>query len=186
MEKHEKFLNFNGKNIHFLSINGTYWVALKPICEALGIDARRARELAKKDGILGSVVSTQALVIPVFRKDIGSVNQSKNMTCLPEKYIYGWLFSIKSKSKELIEYKKTCYDLLYNHFHGTITNRKEILVERLDVDYDIRNLRDKLKEQDEEYIQLGELLVKRKMLSQQLNTIDKELVKQPELFEGEN
>lgn len=32
-----KFLSFNGKSIHFLAVDGEYWIALKPICEALGI-----------------------------------------------------------------------------------------------------------------------------------------------------
>lgn len=42
MNKHEKFLKFNGKNIVFLSIDGTYWIAIKPICDALNIDADRS------------------------------------------------------------------------------------------------------------------------------------------------
>ncbi len=38
MKTHQKFLEFNGKNIIFLNVDGTYWIALKPICEALGVD----------------------------------------------------------------------------------------------------------------------------------------------------
>ena len=34
----KKFLEFNGKSIHFLSAGGEYWIALKPICEVLEVD----------------------------------------------------------------------------------------------------------------------------------------------------
>lgn len=183
MKDHQKFLEFNGKKIIFLSKDGTYWIALKPICEALNIDHRRAREAAKKDPILGSVVANQTLQIPVNRKDIGSVIQPKAMTCLPEKYIYGWIFSLRSDSDELIEYKHTCYELLYNHFHGTITNRKELLMQRTELDSKIGELKEAMKEQDEQYKELRELQNRRKTISTQLNSIDRELVKQPELFE---
>jgi hypothetical protein len=177
MNTHQKFLEFNGKNIVFLSIDGTYWIALKPICEALNVDVRRSRDIAKKDPILGPELRKQALQVG----ENGGF-QARQMTCLPEKFIYGWLFSLRGNSEELIEYKKTCYELLYNHFHGTITNRKELLLERIEVDKEIGQLKQTLKEQDERYKQLKELENKRKSLSTQLNIIDKELIKQPELF----
>lgn len=182
MQKHEKFLEFNGKKILFKSKDGTYWIALRPICEALHIDVRRARENVKNDLILGSVVSKQTLQTTVFRKDLGSVNQAKSMTCLPEKYIYGWIFSIRSESKELIEYKRTCYELLYNHFHGTITNRKEVLMERNSIDGEMHVLKEKLAEEEEAYKRLKYLEKKRRAVNQQLQNIDKDLMRQGNLF----
>ena len=56
MKSHEKFLEFNAKNIIFININGSYWIALKPICEALGIDFSSQLQKLKNDEILGSVV----------------------------------------------------------------------------------------------------------------------------------
>ncbi|MEM8568318.1 MAG: hypothetical protein AAGF85_17790 [Bacteroidota bacterium] len=41
MKKHSKFLEFNGKTIVFLAIDGEYWIALRHICEALNVSARR-------------------------------------------------------------------------------------------------------------------------------------------------
>jgi len=177
MNKHEKFLEFNGKNIVFLNIDGVYWIALKPICEALNIDAFRSIKNVKSDPILGSEWSKQTTQVSKNGK-----KQLRNVTCLSEKYIYGWLFSLRSDSKELIEYKRTCYELLYNHFHGTITNRKEILLERNKIDDEIFLIKKSLKEEDDKYQELENLITKRKALSNQLNIIDKELVKQPELF----
>lgn len=177
MNTHQKFLQFNGRNIVFLNVDGTYWIALKPILEALNMDADRSIKTLKKDPILGPERSLQ----PVQVSKNGQ-NQLRNMTCLPEKFIYGWIFSLRSESEELTNYKRTCYELLYNHFHGTITNRKELLLQRSELDKQILELKKSLKQEDEKYKSLQELQNKRKTVSTQLNSIDKELIKQPELF----
>lgn len=177
MEKHEKFLEFNGKKIIFLSVDGTYWIALKPILDALKMDADRSLKTLKKDPILGPERSKQTVQVSKNGKI-----QGRNMTCLPEKYIYGWLFSLRSDSPELIKYKRTCYELLFNHFHGTITNRKELLLKRDTINKKIGDIKQTLKEQDDNYKLLRNLESQRKQVSAQLNSIDKELINQPELF----
>ena len=179
MNKHEKFLEFNGKKIIFLSIEGTYWIALKPILEALNMDADRSIKNLKNDPILGSERSIQTVQTIVIRKDIGSVNQPKPMMCLPEKYIYGWIFSLRSDSQELTAFKKTCYELLYNHFHGTITNRKELLLSRDELDTKIHNMKTSLQEKDLAYKELQNLETERKKVNTLLNSMDKEIVNQP-------
>ncbi|HUI32037.1 MAG TPA: phage antirepressor N-terminal domain-containing protein [Dysgonamonadaceae bacterium] len=177
MKTHEKFLEFNGKNIVFLNVDGVYWIALKPICKALNIDYIRSFKNAKNDTILGPVLSVQPMQVSKNGK-----TQLRNVTCIPEKYIYGWIFSLRSDSEELTNYKKTCYELLYNHFHGTITNRKELLIERNEVDTQIHNIKEGLKEENDKYLSLQKLEAKKKALNKQLNSIDKELIKEPELF----
>ena len=107
--------------------------------------------------------------------------QVRNVTCIPEQFIYGWIFSLRSESKELTEYKKTCYELLFNHFHGAITGRKELLIERLDIDTQIHQLKEELKEQDSQYLKLHELQQKRKRLSGELNSIDTKIINQTEI-----
>lgn len=104
------------------------------------------------------------------------------MVCLPEKYIYGWIFSLRSDSKELTEYKKTCYELLYNHFHGTITNRKELLLQKKDVETQIFKIKESLKEQDENFKKLQNLEKEKKQITAELNIMDQQIIKQPELF----
>jgi len=177
MNKHEKFLAFNGKNIVFISVEGFYWIAIKPICDALNIDADRSIKNIKIDPILAPEWSKQTIQVSKNGK-----KQLRNVTCIPEKFIYGWIFSLRSDSKELTEYKKTCYNLLYNHFHGTITNRKELLIERIDVDTEMHTIKRNLQEFDAQYKRLETLQTKKKVLNNQLNTIDKELVKAPQLF----
>ena len=177
MKTHQKFLEFNGKNILFLKVDGSYWIALKPILDALNMAADRSIKTLKNDPILGPERSIQAVQVSKNGK-----KQLRNMTCLPEKFIYGWIFSLRSDSKELIEYKKTCYELLYNHFHGTITSRKELLIQRRDIDTQIHNIKQSLKKDDEKYKQLHTLQQERKSISTQLNSMDTEIVKDPEIF----
>lgn len=173
---HEKFLLFNGKNIVFLGIDGTYWIPLKPICEALNIDTDRSIKNVKKDTILGAVRSEQT--VQVIEND---KNQGRNMMCLPEKYIYGWIFSLRSDSEQLQQYKKTCYELLYNHFHGQIGNRKELLLKRSEIDTQIHEQKELLKDKNTGYKILRELENERKQLSTQLNSLDTNVVNQTEM-----
>jgi hypothetical protein len=126
----KKFLEFNGKSIHFLAVDGQYWIALKPICEALGIHWKKQHEkLQNGEDIYGELSTDQGMV--------AADGKVRNMTSLPEKFIYGWIFSIPfsgSMSDEakqnLKAYKIECCEILYNHFHGAIVGRKELLSEK--------------------------------------------------------
>lgn len=119
----KKFLEFNGKSIHFLAVDGQYWIAIKPIMEALGVEYTRQFKNLKEDKILGPALALQPMQVPG--------DQVRNYACLPEFYIYGWLFSIQSASEELANYKWQCYRILYEHFHGAIVGRKELLTEKV-------------------------------------------------------
>lgn len=177
MNKHEKFLEFNGKKIIFLSVDGIYWIALKPICEALGVDYIRCFKNAKNDEILGPALSKQTIQVSKNGK-----LQGRNVTCIPEEFIYGWIFSLRSDSKELTAYRRTCYRLLYKHFHGTITNRKELLVERKEVIEQIHEA--ELEVKNIEAVQrLEKLKAKRAHLSTELNKSDKEIIRQSSLLD---
>jgi hypothetical protein len=114
-----KFLEFNGKTLVFLAVDGQYWVALKPICEVLGVDYIRVFRNTKEDPIFGELLSDQTMV--------AADGKSRKMASLPEKWIYGWIFQLESKSPELLQYKKLCYEILSDYFHGAITGRKELL-----------------------------------------------------------
>lgn len=121
-----KFLEFKGKNLLFLAKEGTYYIALKPVCEVLGVDYIRQFKNVSDDAILGPALSKQTMQVPG--------DQKRNMACLPEHLIYGWIFSIQSSSRELVEYKRDCYEILFNHFHGIITNRRELLGQKAKVE----------------------------------------------------
>lgn len=139
----KKFLEFNGKTIHFLDVKGEYWVAIKPICEALNINFNQQVLRLKSDEILSQLYRNSDIV--------AADGKLRKMACLPEKFIYGWLFSIQSKSPELMQYKRECYEVLFNYFHGTITQRKHILRRKSEIKMEMR-LGKSLKELDAEIV----------------------------------
>ncbi|MEZ4925585.1 MAG: phage antirepressor N-terminal domain-containing protein [Saprospiraceae bacterium] len=121
MKHVEKFLEFNGKNISLLMADGTWWVAIKPICEALGVKYESQFERISKHRILSQLFLKQGMV--------AADGKMREMVCLPERYVYGWLFSINSDNEKLLDFQHKCYDILYNHFHGALTARLNILNE---------------------------------------------------------
>ena len=119
-----KFLEFKGKNIVYLSANGAYWIAIKPICEALNVDYVQQFKNLREDDMFISALCKYTMQIPPD-------DQKREYVCISEEYVYGWIFQIRSESIELKAYKKECYHILYNHFHGTITRRRELIKERV-------------------------------------------------------
>lgn len=142
------FLSFKGKNLLFLSKNGTFYIAIKPVCEAIGVDYIRQFKNLSEDAFLQPVLSKQTIQVPG--------DQARNMICLPERYVYGWILTIRSESKDLLDYKRECYDILFNHFHGVMTGRRELLQEKVSAQSKIRNLEESLREDEKfkEYEQL--------------------------------
>lgn len=166
MGKIKQFLKFNGRNIYMLDVNGQYWVALKPICEAIGINWDRQRITLKEDTLLSQLLCEHTMV--------GADGRLRKMVALPEKYVYGWLFRINSNNPQLEEYQYKCYELLYNYFHGTIVRRISALREKSDSELEIEQLQAKLRA-SEEYQRIQSLKKDLKTHNQQLAELDEEL-----------
>ena len=114
-------LHFQGKPIYYLkAADGGNLVLIRPLCDALGVDADwQIREL-KADEMLAPEVCEHTTQVP-------GQGQARAWTCLPEKFIYGWIFGIKMSNTmrpetkaSLATYKSACYEVLYDHFHGQI------------------------------------------------------------------
>lgn len=116
----------------FLAKDGTYWIAIKPVCEALGVEYTRTFKNLTKDPLLAPALAKQPMQV------IGG--QTRNMVCLPENWIYGWIFSINSSSPELLEYKKQCYEILFNFFHGSITRQQELIKQKVLIQKELGSL----------------------------------------------
>lgn len=155
------FLEFRGKNLIFLAKNGVYYIAIKPICEVLEVDYIRQFKNMKDDPILRPALSKQTMQVPG--------DQTRALVCLPEHLIYGWIFSIKSQSVELLEYKKDCYEILFKHFHGAITNRLDLLRNKA------RVISERKKAESE--LTTNELFLKVEMLKQEESKITRALTK---------
>ncbi len=170
-----KFLEFKGKTLLFLAKNGTYWIAIKPVCEVLGIEYTRTFKNVKADPILGPALAIQPIQVPY--------DQVRNFVCLPEELIYGWIFSIQSGSQELTEYKKECYHILYDYFHGTITSRRELLKEKARIELE-RSAREIKLLDNKEFIEWQRLKAEEARLGIALKRNDREeITEQKELFE---
>ena len=122
-------------NVDITATSDEQLIAIRPICEALGIDYSRQVKKIKDDPDLGSTVG----VTPTVAAD----GKQRDMLCLPVEFIFGWLFTINpdnvnGEAREAVRrYRMECYRALFRHFTGSQKrqleqNRQEIeLLERL-------------------------------------------------------
>lgn len=115
----------NNIEIKIVEKDEEYYVPIRPICDALGVDFSAQRQRLERDEIVAPTV----VMITTVAED----NKEREMLCIPLMYVWGWLLSIdvsrvKEEAKEMvIAYKKECHFVLYNHFMGQyITLDKQI------------------------------------------------------------
>lgn len=107
-------VKFNNQQIPVFFHNNKPYVAMKPICENIGLDWNGQFQRIKRDEVLNSTMC----VIHMVAQD----GKNREVVALPIGYLNGWLFGIdvnrvKPEIKStLIKYKLECYDVLYNHF----------------------------------------------------------------------
>ena len=107
-------MSFDNDLIGVVEENGQYFVAMKPVCEALGLDWSTQRQIMKDDPVLGSMVGNK----PTVGKD----GKEREMVCLPLNFLNGWLFKIDASRYEgerrgkIMRYQRECYEVLADHF----------------------------------------------------------------------
>lgn len=105
---------FNGQRVTAVIHDGSAFVALRPICENLGLDWSSQIKSIRRDSVL-----SQGVVMMTTP----SAGGSQESMCIPLEYLNGWLFGIddsrvKPELKErLIKYKKECYRTLHQYFY---------------------------------------------------------------------
>jgi hypothetical protein len=132
-----------------------WWVAVKPIADAIGLYAESAVRSIKNHPILGAEQCVRAVQL--------GKNQTREYVCLPTQHIQGWLFSIDSSKvkaearEKLITYQRECFQVLHDHFMGktaqVVKNQKrrcELLRERDYLKKSMFEMKDKIKMIDEE------------------------------------
>lgn len=165
----KKFLEFNGKVIYFLSHEGQYWVALRPICEALKVSYAWNLKKLKKHAIYSKLWSKPTMVDSNFAK--------RSMVALPEKYIYMWIAQLPISSNEHAEYVMQCVDVLYDYFHGGITGRKEALSRKAEIQIERKELMNELKN-NKLFIKLKELDAEEARKGKLLKQLDNDIITQ--------
>jgi hypothetical protein len=164
----KKFLEFNGKTIFFVAADGQYWIALKPICEALNVNWNRQFQNLKSNKILGELFAEQQMV--------AADGKLRKMISLPEFYVYGWLMQIQSDSEELQAYQWECYSVLYTYFHGAITGRKSLLREKAKAQIEIDQIFNRLPVDDA--LALSKLKSKMNQINGELRSLDGEIIRE--------
>lgn len=103
--------------------NNNFFVPVKPICLALGIDFAAQYNKLQADLTLAPTIAIIATV--------ATDEKERNMVCLPLKFIYGWLFTInpgkvnEASRESVLKYRLECYNALYRHFAGSLRRRVE-------------------------------------------------------------
>lgn len=122
-------------NVDIVSTSDEQLVAIKPICEAIGIDWEGQRQRIERDEILGS---TACMI-----KAVANDGKEREMIAVPYMFIFGWLFSIDAskvneKAKEsVLKYKMECYKVLFEHFTEpqTFLKQKQEVMEKKVTEY---------------------------------------------------
>jgi hypothetical protein len=110
-----KTLKFNNLLIAYSVVNGTPYLPVKTLCEALGIEYIRQFKIIKDHPIFAKVL---------YLSPIPSDGGEQQTTCLPLKFALAWLMQINpnrvgERSREdLIRLQMDCYDAVYAHFMG--------------------------------------------------------------------
>jgi hypothetical protein len=103
-------VEFLGKALTVITTDTQQLVAMRPICEGIGLDWQGQYERIKRDEVLQSTVR----VIPTVAAD----GKQRDLVCLPLDMLNGWLFGVEVKRcrqairPALIRYKRECYAAL--------------------------------------------------------------------------
>ena len=115
-------VSFNNQSLITIEQNGSHYVAMKPICENIGLSWEPQLLRIKRDNVLSSTMIVMIIVAEDGKK--------REMICLPIEYLNGWLFGIdinrcKPEIRDtLIKYKKECYQALHDYWFNGKAERK--------------------------------------------------------------
>ena len=120
-------ISFNNQSLITVEQNGNHYVAMKPICENIGLAWQPQVLRIKRDEVL-----SQGMIVMIIPTNGGN----QNMICLPIEYLNGWLFGIdinrcKPEIRDtLIKYKKECYQALHDYWFNGKAERKTTVDDR--------------------------------------------------------
>lgn len=106
---------FHGLSLSAVLVNGAPFVAIRPVCEALGLDWSGQFRRIKRDPVLMSCVAIMTTQLP-------GDSQTRKAVFLPLDRLNGWLFGVDVARvrEELRErlgwYRRECFAVLARHF----------------------------------------------------------------------
>jgi len=109
---------FHDKKIVAFYRNGSYFIALKPVCENIGIDWSSQRSRIKRDYKFSSTMVIMTMV--------AGDGKIREMVCLPLEIFPGWLYTLSvnrvrdlSAAHWLLVYQQEAGRILFEHFFGS-------------------------------------------------------------------
>ncbi|WP_336938989.1 phage antirepressor N-terminal domain-containing protein [Acinetobacter modestus] len=113
MNTKPKIVKFNNQQVPVFFQNDKPYVAMKPICENIGLNWDGQRQRIKRNHVLnqGAVIITAP-----------SSSGEQDYVALPLGMLNGWLMGVDANKVRLeikdtlIKYQLECYDVLYKHF----------------------------------------------------------------------
>lgn len=121
-EKHYLMVPFHGTDLTAVEVGGDLHIAVKPVCDAIGIDWSAQRKRIMRDPILSTCVAITAMQVP------GEI-QNREVLTLPISHLNGFLFGITASRTRpevmdaLILYQRECYRVLHDYWmKGAATN----------------------------------------------------------------
>ena len=108
----------NGISLQVVTDEREQLVAVKPVCEILGVAYQSQQAKLKEHPIFGSVITLSVTT--------GADGKKYEMLCIPLQFFPGWLFSInpdnvREEARErLIEYQLECNKVLLDYFFSRV------------------------------------------------------------------
>lgn len=146
-------------NVDIVSTSDEQLVAIKPICEALGIDWSSQKQRIERDEILASTM--------VMITTVAADGKDREMCAVPYMFVFGWLFSIDASKvnedvkESVLKYKMECYKVLFEHFTEPQTFLKQNSGVSKEKSMNTRNGRKILKMLKSAWMNLKRVLIKR-------------------------
>lgn len=159
-----EFLQFEGQEVLFTFKNGEFYIAIKPLCIALGVNYKHQNTILNKDVIFKAESRNFGIQVPD--------DQIRKFVCLPEYLIYAWLLQVNSSDEKLIEYKRECQKALHDYFRGSILNRDSLESEKAKTIVEIRTYENKLAT-NKDFIKLKEFTDKLNKIKYALSKQDR-------------
>lgn len=120
-----ELIQFHGHDVVTVARDdGKIFVAIRPICDAIGLEWSAQFRRIQRDEVLSSVVAMMATT--------AADNKTYETLCLPLDMLNGWLFGVDAKrvkpelKKAVIGYQRECYEVLDAHFRGKALAQCEI------------------------------------------------------------
>lgn len=107
-------VDFHGQELTAAVINDIPHVAMKPICENIGLQWEGQYQRIKRHAVLSSTMCMTHMV--------AEDGKQREMLMLPLDYLNGWLFGVDASRVKpeirprLLEYQRECFKVLSNHF----------------------------------------------------------------------